>query len=79
MAVLIAIMMLMFPAPISIALALAYCLAETYWVQKNIVDAETFTKAARLLPQILTESRVDTFVGGIFTVFGMGSFWQRPS
>ncbi len=61
-----------------IALALAFCLAEIYWIQKNIVDAETFAKAAKLFPTFLTEYKVDAFAAGIFTVFGMGSFWQRP-
>ena len=61
-----------------IALALAFCLAEIYWIQKNIVDAETFAKAAKLFPTFLSEYKVEAFAAGIFTVFGMGSFWQRP-
>lgn len=63
---------------LSVALLLAFCLAEIFWIQNNIVDAETFAKAAKMFPQFLKEYKVDAFAAGIFTVFGMSNFWQRP-
>jgi len=61
------------------AVAIAFLLAETYWIRNNIVQADgQWVKAITLLPTFAAQGgTVAMFIGALFTAFGASSaFFQ---
>ena len=55
----------------------AFCVAEIFWIRRNIVGVETVWSAIKTFPRFLIDFKVSAFIAAIFAAFGMGSVISR--
>ena len=59
------------------SMLIAFCVAEIFWINRNIVGAESIVAAIKKFPQFLIEFKIDAFFAAIMTAFGIGNILSQ--